>query len=528
MRRRICGIAILIVSTACSAAKRPVVVDLRAPERLAGADALVRAGCYDCLVSALEEYDALRGVPAVAAQARAGSIRSAVLLAVRERELGLEDSGYLRRAQELAGTQPTPARDATGTQPGQTRDRAESVPSTTLLEIADTLPVRGVARQVSDDVELRRMQEAYRNRDAWTDYLRAHAADDALSAYLWLAFNCAYVADRLAVDDWLNRLMTWRDSPLIAFRAATCGVINRDAFERLLQADPRFVEVNYFLALHAMLAGKIDDAIERLQRAYAWRPRWPAVSIALANAYAALEEFDTAIEYYDRTLELVPAFPDALIGKVRALTYAGRYEAALATVDRLLALERWYIGDARYFRALNEAQLARYDAAWDDIELAAKLLVNAAVPKLAGIIAYHRSQIDVSRAKFEQSRERNGDDCETGFYLGIVLADERVWDRTADVLVETGRCLEAQERTLNAEIDRIRASDVPPARRARQIAKREQQIAAGRRMLAQTWSDVAVAYYSLARKDDARLYAEKVTGDEQFGERARELLTRLR
>ena len=46
--------------------------------------------------------------------------------------------------------------------------------------------------------------------------------------------------------------------------------------------------------------------------------------------------------------------------------------------------------------------------------------------------------------------------------------------------------------------------------------------------MATSWFDIAVAYYNLSRKTEARQFAEKVVGDEQFGERARELLSRLR
>jgi hypothetical protein len=38
---------------------------------------------------------------------------------------------------------------------------------------------------------------------------------------------------------------------------------------------------------------------------------------------------------------------------------------------------------------------------------------------------------------------------------------------------------------------------------------------------------MAVAYYSLSQKDEARQFAEKVAADDQFGERAKEILTRL-
>jgi tetratricopeptide (TPR) repeat protein len=241
-----------------------------------------------------------------------------------------------------------------------------------------------------------------------------------------------------------------------------------------------------------------------------------------------LEEFQQAVDFFDRTLAVVPRDPDALLNKAKALTYAGRYTESLATVDTLLTQARWLVGDARYWRALNESQLGRLDEAWDDVELAAKLLVNAEVPKLAGIVAYRRKEIDVSRAKFELSRQRNPDDCETGFYLGVVLGEQAQWPRAADVLVETANCLEQVELTLKKEIDDIRASTQPPERRARLIAKREQQIATDRRMIATCWYNTAVSYFSVSRKDDARTFAEKVAADEQFGERARELLARLR
>jgi hypothetical protein len=58
--------------------------------------------------------------------------------------------------------------------------------------------------------------------------------------------------------------------------------------------------------------------------------------------------------------------------------------------------------------------------------------------------------------------------------------------------------------------------------------KREQQIAANRRMIATSWYNTDVSYFSPSRKEDARLFAEKVSGDEQFEERARALLARLR
>jgi hypothetical protein len=104
----------------------------------------------------------------------------------------------------------------------------------------------------------------------------------------------------------------------------------------------------------------------------------------------------------------------------------------------------------------------------------------------------------------------------------------RTWQPAADVLVNAAACLAANEVAYTNEIAAIQASDDPPARKAGKIARREQYIAKGRRYMATSWFDIAVAYFNLSRKTEARQYAEKVVDDELFSDRARELLSRLR
>ena len=47
-------------------------------------------------------------------------------------------------------------------------------------------------------------------------------------------------------------------------------------------------------------------------------------------------------------------------------------------------------------------------------------------------------------------------------------------------------------------------------------------------MRATSWFNTAVAFFNLSRKGEARQYAEKVVADEQFADRAKDLLSRLR
>jgi tetratricopeptide (TPR) repeat protein len=299
------------------------------------------------------------------------------------------------------------------------------------------------------------------------------------------------------------------------------------ALEALLDENPRFLEVSYYRGLQAVIAGDLDEADAQLGRAHTWRPRWAPVAVSRGNVLMTAEDFERAADFYDRAVALVPDHPEALLGKIRALTFAGRYQEALIAVDALLALERWYVGDARYWRAVNEVQLERHDEAWDDIERAAKLVTNADVPKLAGVIAVRRQQLPVARAKFEEALQRNDADCETSFYLATVLAEQREWPASVDAFVRTADCLDRAQEDLQAEIARLRAPGVSPERQARQIARREQQLAANVRMRATSWFNTAAGSFNLSRHDEARMYAERVRDDPRFGDRARDLLSRL-
>jgi tetratricopeptide (TPR) repeat protein len=444
--------------------------------------------------------------------ATTGAIRAGALIALRQRELGMVDEGYLAAAKEVASSTPSLPAWIAGT-----------------LDVSDALPssIGGMSRPPSSDADLEKIGLMRRNSAAYQKLLHDFSEVDELSAYAWVSLACGSAEMRDATPgDIFKSVSTFADTPLLGFKEASCRGINPDRVSALAGAEPRFAETTYLLGLHAVGQRKLDEAEVQFDRAYAWRPRWPALTLAMANVAMTGEEFDKAERLYRETLTADPRASDALLGEVKALTYLGRPADAIAAADRLLG-ERWHLGEARYWRALNENQLSRYDEAWSDIEQAAKLLINADVPKLAGIIAYRRQQLDTSRVKFEESRQRDSNDCETTFYLGVVLGDQRSWARAANVLGDAVACIESAEAEAIRDIATIRDSTDPPERKARQIARREKRIADGRRMIATSWYNTAVAYYSLSRKDEARRFAEKVAADDQFGERAKEILTRL-
>ena len=508
MTRRL-AVAALGLLAACGPKKVAVDPAIAARATLEQADANVRAGCFDCLAEALKQYESVRNVPAVADLATRGAVHAAGILAMRERDLGTTDSGYLDRARTLAAT-----------------SAAIQAETASLLDVIDALPWRGgFGSSNRPGVAL----AAYRDREQRIEQLRTTASRDIFSAYVWLVYACESGAlrtiDKKDVDTATSQAS---EAPLMAYALAViCGVRRTAAVPGILAKESRYKEMAFYQGLDASGARKLDEAELRYRDAYAWRQTWPAVTQALANVLITGEEFEGAVDFYDRTLMLVPLFADALLGKIRALTYLAKPEDAIRVADELLSVER-YPGDAYYWKAYNELDLKRFDDAWRDIEAADKLVRNSDVPKLAGIIAIDRMQLDVARQKLELARQRNSSDCQALYYLHLVYAELRQWPQTVSGAVAAGGCITAAEIGLKAEIERIRASELPEARKDRQIAARERQIASGIRMRANCWYNGAVANFNLSKREDAKELAQRILDDEQLGSRARQLLDRLR
>jgi len=319
-------------------------------QRLASADALVRAGCYDCLLDAYGEYDLLRQFPYAQDAATLGAIRAAGLIARRQRELGLVEEGFFDRARSLAAT-------------------VANLPPwlPVVLDVVDALPASGggVTRTPTSDLDLDRQRRLRVNIDIWSARLREAASTDELAAYMWLSFACGQTQTRdLTIDQLFEPVTALRDAPLIELKRATCRRLDAVRLADLVTANPRFTEVAYWLGLIDVGNRKLDAADKHFADAYAWRQQWPTVTESIANVAMTSEEFQRSLAFYDRTLELEPSAVDALLGRIRALTYLGRQEDAIATADRLIAL-RWFVGDARYWRALNESELERNDESVD-------------------------------------------------------------------------------------------------------------------------------------------------------------------
>jgi tetratricopeptide (TPR) repeat protein len=510
MRAAVGTLLVCLVSAACSPARPAVVVPVvPAPtpaDRLAAADRDFRAACLDCLVAAFTAYSDLRNQPTVARAAAAGAVKAAGLIAMRELGLGMLDSGYLDRARELIA-----------------EDDGLAIAYGIPLDVIAARSPR-VGRVVgSADTSLDRGRIFSQNRLRWTEWLRGEADGDEFLAAFWISLGCATLPTASASRQQvlLAPLTRYRDVPAVQYELASCANPDPEALQALAAGDPRFREVEYWLGFRDMRDGNLDAAEVAIARAYEWRDAWPAAASALGGLSMTAEDFEGALTRYERALALMPGMADALIGRIRALSYLGRADEAIGAADALVdALP----GDAYFWRAWNKNQLHELDEAWADVQRAEALWVSSEVAKLAGVIAYGRGELPVARDRFQTATRLRPEDCESQFYLGGVHAELREWGPSADVYLLASRCMEAERATLETQIAALQASNGEPVRVARQIANRRLSLDVNDRRARQALFNLAAASYNLGRYADARGFADQLTSDEEYGERARSLI----
>jgi tetratricopeptide (TPR) repeat protein len=509
-RSRQVAIARLCAALACAAAlstcgaRRTVAIpepSIDIEPQLAAADRLVRIGCFDCLREALVSYQQI-AERSGDRRACVAAARTAGLLALRERVIGLVDQHFLEQAREAdCGS-------------------AEAV----LLDVVAAIPRRysTVQQRAADDRQADMIVTVAQRRAEWQSVLSASANENALAAASALTLECIH--GKAELQPLLDQMPAWRDAPVVQFSAATCAVPETDRLARLLNENPAFAEINYFLGLSSLMAGDFDGAGTYYQAAANWRQDWPAALFALGTVAVAGEDYERAAQLFQRTRVLIPDDPTTRLEEIRALSYSGRYPESLVAIDELIALGRWHQGEARYWRAWNEAQLHRNDEAWTDIQQAEQLLVTADVVKLAGILAVRRGDLPTALAKLGLAHARDRNDCNTQVLLGGVQLELRQWTSAISTLTGSVSCLDGRETALKQDLEQLRAK----GGRERVIARREQELQEIGRTRVQSWFNLAVASLNTGETASARAYAERVARDERFGDRARAILERTK
>ncbi|MBI2219775.1 MAG: hypothetical protein HYU53_01050 [Acidobacteria bacterium] len=433
------GLACLVILAAGCAARGP-----RVPlPTLADADALASAGCYTCLSQALDVYDALLARRASPPAIR-GAFRAAVLLHLREKELGLPATQSLDRARILAPLLPP-------------EEHGEL-----FLRVAGGIPPEssGLSKEDYDGwIKTERLGAPV--REALRQQLAPLLADPA-AAYLQTSLSCAY-ADFRERDAALDQLASQHPSTLVVrYRIGACVQSRRALLVEVLGVEPRYVEAHFFLGRYALAdaavgKGRRSEIVPHLAAAYEAFPRSPSVTFTVAGMHRAFNKIKDALRYYDETLALVPTHREAMLGRTIMLSYLERPDEAFESATRIIELEDWYLGDAYYWRAYNRHAQRRLDEARDEIERSKAVAgVRSDVFLLSGIIRYDRHEMGEAAADLEKSLQLNDQACDASWYLGLVRSEQKRWTDAAGLFPSAAACYRTNVDAYRTALDTVR------------------------------------------------------------------------
>jgi tetratricopeptide (TPR) repeat protein len=462
------------------------------------ADAHVQAGCYTCLAEALTIYERAGADPRGPATARRAAFETAVLLAVRAKELGVPADRWLQRAQDHANRLPqaeaglSPAAyiaaatvlvgETAGLDPEMRQKRARPTP------MVGGQPVPRPERVALDGAP----------------------PTDLLAGYLALALDCDETASRVLTNAAEIFARLGRD-PAIRFRVAICGAAPGE-LALLREEDSRWTDTLLFEARRQLGMRPIADVARAVELFRAARQAFPdsqAIALSLAAAEHALSEFAAALANYESVLGVEPTHRDALLGRVTSLSYLTRYVDAVAAATRLIDLETWHVGDAYYWRAWNRYQLHQLPAAWDDVERATKLLVNTSVYTLAGYIAYARLELDTAIDRFDRAYAMDRTNCEAVWFAGLVHVDQQGWQPAAPKFATAASCFTTAADEARKELDAIAASNHAEPVKARRLGLVQKQLDTAEHRAAQSAFNAAQCFLRLGQKGEAAAHLER-------------------
>jgi hypothetical protein len=220
-------LAALVLAASCTGARmrRETAAGLR------DADALAARGCHACLVDALAIYQRLTPRdPALRAQVDRRVFRTSLLLALREKEIGLAAQAHLDRARTFADAH------------GAAADRER-------LDLADRLP--WVATGQMREASMQQFQRLSALNDRMVARLTraplAGSDDPELDAYLDLSYFCTGRFRIEPARTLASFVPPGRSSPLLEYRAGACNLTEHASLDALLAAEPRFVEALFFI-----------------------------------------------------------------------------------------------------------------------------------------------------------------------------------------------------------------------------------------------------------------------------------------
>jgi tetratricopeptide (TPR) repeat protein len=501
-------VAVVLSAIGCAARPpSPVNDDAAASVRarvaaVAQADGLARQGCYQPMAEAFRTYQALLAdADDVAIRRRAFDV--AVLLAVRERLLGLYPGPHQDAPQQLAAglTDPdvTLALDVLalidwrrGTRPPTTSSRSFEAVRATMYAAHQSLLARASDDERSAVLLMHLLKaQPFAGVPPGESWSRARPAPLSFETAPWAE---RHVASPAAGFAWL---------------LAQAGTTEAE-WTTWFDTHPACVEALVPMADAAAASGRLMSTDAVLARALDALPAIVPARVMRGEIRTRLEDHAGALPYFSDVVRRVPEHREARLGRLVALSSLARHDEALAEADAMIALGEWYLGEAYYWKAWNLFHQRRLPEARVALVEAKRLLFNADVLYLGALIAYREEQWDDARTELLRTLDTDTTHCDARFTLGAVQLLTQAWTLAGPSFAEATDCFGGREPALSAAVAEVETANLTDAQKTALRARRQQALDAT--IVQKQWAryNRAVALSNSGDRDAARALAEDV------------------
>ncbi|HUQ83746.1 MAG TPA: tetratricopeptide repeat protein [Gemmatimonadaceae bacterium] len=442
---------------------------------LAIADTKVLEGCYGCLGEARATYERLASARKPLPGVSTRLFETNVLIALRERELGLDAGGALEKARALSPRLPA------AMEPARVLAMANA-----MMPDGNALPLHG------DEVLGRQNAEFVKKINDELVWVEQAPLTPAVRRYIALALDCTYADRKNKAIDSLQSLAKRREvpinaPPLLAYRAAYCAKTDTFALKRVLVAAPAMAEAAYALAQtliwRAAETGG-EDVYKLFEQSRARFPRAAGIPFLTGWLDSNVGDCESAVRRFDETLVIEPRHDRAMLQKAICLTNLKRDTLAIAAATRFIDLHPPNIAQGYYWRAVSQLRLRALDLARADIESAKATSKGGDVLSLAGMIEFEQADYGVAETDLKAARAtwQGWKLCGAGFYLGSTLTKREAWPDAAAQYDSAMVCYQERAGETEAKLADVRESARGSAAyRARRIASLENDLADRRR-----------------------------------------------
>jgi tetratricopeptide (TPR) repeat protein len=507
-----------IIFLAFCAAPKPEITPQQLAEHnflIKEADALYQAGCYESLKRAFELYGQALSFPAFRRIDGEKRLKTSILLGLRERELGFLEDTYFQKAADIIASTPSLSGFSIFLK------IARSIPRKAVGIVGDIVETGDTAIVSYDDIK--------DEITGWIDLLEKKTGIEDFYAYLNLCFHSSFSYLVKEKPDFEAIRQAFPDSSLIRYKLALYPVENPESLEKLLQDEPAFYEIFYFLGNMAFRQGSLITAENNLLTAYEHFPRSVSILVSLGSIYFAFEELEKSLEFCEKTLEMAPAHRDALLGKAMCLSYLGRHEEAIQICDSMLSLGKYYLGEGHYWLAWNQNELEEYESAWGNIENSKKYLIgHGQVFFLAGLIAFNQNRLEEAEKNLLEAYKQDASNGDPAYYLGKIRAIQEDWLNSGAYFETAAANYGRKEKLVQKQLEEIQNSSLSGERKKRYVSKKKALLRKTELTKATAWYNAAAGYCNAGMQAKAIQLAESAATHPSLKEKAEELLRLLK